>query len=78
MKYETFNIMVEGHKIGVSNNPKHTKNKGLYKKNLYECFLVGDKHYAFCVVSKLMIGNKDAEKTILKMLLAEIRSVSFT
>jgi uncharacterized membrane protein len=72
MKYETFEIIVDSNKIGVSNDPKHTKNKGLRKQGLYECFLVKEEFYGLVVSSKGLLETEVGRKMVLLMLLKEI------
>ena len=75
MKYETFEIEVDGQKIGVSNDPRQTKNKGLYKQKLYECFLVKEEFYATSLCPKILLESEHGRKVMLLILQREINNI---
>lgn len=78
MKYETLSMEINGYKLWISNDPKKTKNKGLRKRNLYECVLISDDRYGLCLVSGEMLKDESMKPLIVKMLLNEIKSLPAT
>lgn len=73
MKYQTFQIEIDGNKILVSDDPACTINEDFDRNTLFECCLITDTKYSLALFSKKLVEDMSLRGKLLESLLRPIK-----